>query len=284
MTELFVGDVRISGDIDNQLGHHFVTSTLLNMAPDDTKVSAKTVGHGAFRVRDSDIRRGQRTVGVTGWTMAESLNEMEARIQQLEQQPEQHVRLRFVGQGRDVWCEGVWEFTRPDQLNPTLTEWTAKFTCEEPWLWSSVEQTLFLQSQASSTGGLNWGTDTEGLVWDLDWGDAGLDGNSGIVYNAGNATSGPVITVHGDYSQGVTLMDSLGRSLVYDGPILSGSPLTFDCRPGRHTVKADGVNRSYLLSTREWFDVPRGSDLGISFLPHTTGNGWAEVTMRDAWL
>ncbi|KAB1659014.1 phage tail family protein [Pseudoclavibacter sp. CFCC 11306] len=284
MTELYVDDVRISGDMDGKLGHHFVTSDLLNMAPNDTKLSAKTVGHGSWRVRDDDVRRGQRTVGVTGWTMAESLDDMEARITELEQRPEQHVRVRFVGQGRDLYCEGILDVARPDQLNPVQTKWGAKLVCEDPYLYSTAIQTLFLQSQASSRGGLAWGTSGAGLKWPLDWGDGGLDGNSGIVYNAGNAAGGPVITVHGNFPQGVTLMDSLGRSLVFDGPVLSGSPVTFDCRPGRRTVKANGVNKSALLSSREWFTVPAGGDLGISFLPHTTGNGWAEVTMQDVWL
>lgn len=276
--------VHISGELSEHTGHYFYLTDLLNMAPSDTQITAKTVGHGAFRVRDSDIRRGQRTVGVTGHTIASSFDELDRLLQELEQWAEQHVRLRLVGLGRDVWCEGIWDFTRPDRFNLRPTVWTAKLTCEEPWLWSTVEQTLFLQSQASSRGGLNWGSAGAGLKWPLDWGDGGLDGNSGIVYNSGNAAGGPVITVHGNFPQGVTLMDSEGRSLVFDGPVLSGSPVTFDCRPGRRTVKAGGVNQSALLSSREWFTVPAGGDLGVSFLPHTAGNGWAETTMQDVWL
>lgn len=284
MTELWVNDVRISGDIDNTLGHHFVTSDLLNMAPNDTKVSAKTVGHGSNRVRDIDIRRGQRTVGVTGWTMAESLDDMEARLCELEQWPEKHVRLRFVGQGRDLYVEGVWDFTRPDALNPVQTEWSAKILCEEPWLWSTGEQRLFLQAQATGKGGLQWGANGAALRWPLNWGDPGVDGNSGFIVNDGNAVGGPVITVHGNYPQGVTLADSSGRNLVYDGPILSGAPLILDCRPGRRTALVDGVNRARFLSVREWFTVPAGGSLGLSFLPHTTGSGWADVSMRSVWL
>lgn len=287
MTELILNDtVHISGEENNPAGHYFSATDLLNMAPNDTTIKAKTVGHGSFRVRDEDIRRGQRTVGVTGHTEAASFQQLDERLQELEQWAEQHVKLRLIGLGRDLWCEGIWEFTRPDELWPALTNWSAKLTCEEPWLWSSTEQKLFLQSQAAARGGLVFDefAGISSFMWPLDWGDGGLDGNSGIVYNAGNATGGPVITVYGNYPQGVTLMDSAGRSLVYDGPVLSGAPVTFDCRPGRCTVKSSGVNRSYLLSSREWFTVPKNSDLGISFLPHTTGTGWAEVSMRDVWL
>lgn len=280
MTEIILNDtVHVSGDLGVSTGHYFSETDLLNMAPNDTSITAKTVGHGSFVVRDEDIRRAQRTVGLSGTTLGVSLEDMGQRLQELAQWPEGHVTLRFVGQGRDVECTGVWDFTHPTQINPVVTEWSATLTCESPYLISHDEQTLFLKSQASSTGGLSWG-----LAWPLDWGDGGLDGNSGRIRNAGNAVGGPVVTVHGDFPYGVTLMDSEGRSLVFDGPVLSGAPLTLDCRPGRRLALSSGVNRSYLLSTREWFTVPAGGDLTVSFLPHTPGDGWAQVSMRDYWL
>jgi hypothetical protein len=281
MTEIILnGTVHLSGDKPDGLGHFFRTSDLLNMSPNDTDVTAKTVGHGSHVVRDEDIRRGQRTVGLTGFTMADSLDSMEALIQELEQWPEQHVTARFIGQGRDLEVTGIWSLDRPTSLNPVQVDWSATLLCESPYLLSHDVQTIYLQASASAEGGLQWGS--AGLLWPLQWGSDGLDGNSGIVYNAGNAFGGPVITVHGSWPSGVTVSDSTGRSLVYDGPVLSGSPLVLDC--DRRVATVGGVNRSYMLSKREWFTVPPKCDLGLSFLPHTAGTGWAEVNFQDHYL
>ena len=279
MTEIILNDtVHVSGVRVGASGHVFSETDLLNMAPNDTSIVAKTVGHGSFVVRDGDIRRAQRTVGVSGWTFGGSAREARERFAELCQWPEGHVTLRLVAEGVDVECTGVWDISRRE-IDAAEISWSATLTCESPYLISHDEQTLFLKSQASSTGGLSWG-----LAWPLDWGNGGLDGNSGRIRNAGNAVGGPVVTVHGDFPDGVTLMDSKGRSLVFEGPVLSGAPLTLDCRPGRRLALSSGVNRSYLLSVREWFTVPPGGDLTVSFLPHTTGDGWAQVSMHDYWL
>jgi hypothetical protein len=172
MTEIILNDtVHISGEAISLSGHSFRATDLLNMTPNDTTVTAKTVGHGSHVVRNEDIRRGQRTVGLTGWTEADNFEQLDARLTELEQWPEQHVTLRFVGMGRDVEATGIWTLERPDELWPALTAWSATLLCESPYLLSHEVQTLYLQASATSEGGLQWGpaglfvASAMGVVW-----------------------------------------------------------------------------------------------------------------------
>lgn len=180
----------------------------------------------------------------------------------------------------DTYIVGAIETDYPAERLRRGALFTVTVTAPDPFRYATDPRNLFLQSQSVGTSGLNW-TD-EGLLWPLDWGQSGLEGNTGIIRNDGNATAYPVITIHGDHPSGVTISDDLGRSIVYDGPILASSPVTLDC--GRRYASSNGVNRSQFLAIREWFDVEPGGDRTLSFLPHEQSDGWAEVEIRDTYL
>lgn len=125
----------------------------------------------------------------------------------------------------------------------------------------------------ASTDGLDWlalGGIGTGLDWlavggvgtGLDW---GTSGNGGVLTlaNAGNAEAWPVFTVVGPLTAPSFTDPASGRTIAYSGVVGSGQTLTIDTSPFTRSVKLDGVDRSSLLTSAQWFSIPPGGSVTV---------------------
>lgn len=102
------------------------------------------------------------------------------------------------------------------------------------------------------------------------------------VTNRGNATSWPVFKVTGDYYTGFSIDDNKGSTVSYNGTVLMGSPVYIDMAKG--TATQDGVDRTTLLTNRDWVKIPAYETIQPRFKPHQYGTGWCDIIYRDTWI
>lgn len=98
--------------------------------------------------------------------------------------------------------------------------------------------------------------------------------------NQGNADAYPVVVVTADAPEGVSI--NIGGSVVtYRGSLTPQSPLTIDMK-GR--VYMNGVDRSYLLTRRDWAHVGPGQTVipVVTFI--NGGTGYATTYLRDTYI
>jgi hypothetical protein len=100
--------------------------------------------------------------------------------------------------------------------------------------------------------------------------------------NNGNTTSWPVFKVTGNYFSGFKITDGLNKSIVFDGVVSMESPVYIDT--GRGTATQNGVDKSSMLSTRDWFGIPPNSSIAPRFFPNQDAFGWCDIMYRDTWI
>src|SRR4030095_5702122 len=102
------------------------------------------------------------------------------------------------------------------------------------------------------------------------------------IQNSGNSTAYPVFKVTGDYFSGFMLSDGLGNFVKFDGMVTFSSPVTIDM--GRGVAFQGGVDKTTLLSRRDWFGIPAGKTIAPIFTPIQNGSGWCDIIYRDTWI
>jgi hypothetical protein len=100
--------------------------------------------------------------------------------------------------------------------------------------------------------------------------------------NRGNTYSWPVFKVTGDFYQGFSITDNAGKIITYDGVVTMSAPVTIDTGAG--TAIQSGVDKSSLLSRRDWFYIPPKSTIQPLFLPKLDAAGWCDIIYRDTWI
>ncbi|MEX3609771.1 hypothetical protein VVR12_01825 [Rothia sp. LK2588] len=113
----------------------------------------------------------------------------------------------------------------------------------------------------------------------LDWGEA--NPLSGAFHNAGNATAYPVITVHGSFPAGFRLTSNC-KTVEYPSAVFPSAPVVVDMRAGE--VLVDGIDQTYRLTSRQWFDVPAGQSIQPKLEPLAPSQGWADVQISDTYI
>lgn len=130
-----------------------------------------------------------------------------------------------------------------------------------------------------------------GLVWDLgtagsglffDW---GTPGTTGLVEftNTGNATTYPRIEVGGDgaFVSGFRVTEvETGRELIYSRSTTTGQVIVLDSRTGRAYLGDGDVTGS--LSSRDWFEIPKGSTRRYQINPLASVSGTPTMTLYAA--
>ena len=227
----------------------------------------------------TQVHYSSRVVKATLMTLADSRYDHVALWKQLGELNRTPRRVRLVDLD-DTFIDAVLEFTYPSGRLTGVAKITVIATADDPVRYATALQSLSLVSGARS-GGTDYPT-----KYPTDYGgDADASQSYGVLTNDGNIASAPVITVRGSLPQGFTLMDSEGRGITYYDAVFPGSPVTVDCKNRR--VMVNGVNRSVMLSRREWFTVPAKGSLGVSFIPATdatAGTSTATVQFRSAYI
>lgn len=237
-------------------------------------------GHGAFPVEGSAVLYSSRTVTINLAAMGGERDETVRNMEALNRMAGGTVRLRVCDGASDTFCEGYidqvdWQAQRGRQASTgTLT-----VVCPDPRRYSTVAKEYAIAPGWSPGAGLMF--DGSGCMeWPATFyeGDASQASTSATLTNAGNSTAYPVITVQGDFPQGVSIAHD-GGSLTYSAP-LSWQALALDCLSGTATI--GGVDMTRNLTSRDFPSVPPGGSVRLSLL--SGGNGSVEISVRDTYI
>lgn len=242
-----------------------------------TAVEERIGADGAFPVKDRDVLYSARTVTFNLAFIGDTREEAVAIFNRVNAMNHKIVRARVLDVD-DTWIEGWIESTFPPDYS-TSGHFAVTVHAQDPRRYSTDAVTA-TAIPYSSGGGFGYP-----VVYPIRYQSEAIAGNGEVAAgtNIGTATSWPVITVTGKLPDGFLLLDAYGRSIKYDGAVNPGSPVVVDCR--RRVVTVDGVNRSVLLSRREWFEVPAGGSSSISLVTSKSdAAAFANVDFRSAWI
>jgi len=108
------------------------------------------------------------------------------------------------------------------------------------------------------------------------------------VTNEGNAISYPKFVAVGDFYSGFKVFTGFGGKVVtYTGMVTKQSPVTIDMAKG--TATQNGVDKTTLVTDRQWFGIPPQTTIFPSFDPiagngMATASGWCDIIYRDTWI
>jgi hypothetical protein len=107
------------------------------------------------------------------------------------------------------------------------------------------------------------------------------------VTNNGNATAYPLFVAVGDFYSGFSVMTGFGgRKVTYTGMVTTSAPVTIDMARG--TATQNGVDKTVLVTKREWFGIPPKSTIFPVFDPlagnSQAGSGRCDIIYRDTWI
>lgn len=156
----------------------------------------------------------------------------------------------------------------------------------DPRKYGAIE--AFSTPLAAATGGLNW-ADPGGLNWadpaGLDWGTVTSTGTV-VLSNHGTAEAWPVFSIYagtGSVTNPKIRSVTQGREISYGGTLSSSTSLTLTVDPLARSVVANGtVDQRALLSSAQWFSIPPGSDITVSYEAASTTGGSATDSLLTA--
>ena len=240
-----------------------------------TEFAPRVGTHGAV---PAPAEYSARTVTIVGSDDYEARPEQVALWERINAMREG--RLRVVDVGRDSFVDGVLETEYPTGWTFDPHRFVLRIVAADPRRYSWDEQHVIL------TPGARSGALTYPISYPIDYTDGDdLASPTGTVENAGNIASHPVIVVRGAHRGGFTLLDSQGRTISTTATLYAGNRVEVDC--ARRMLLIDGVNQSRLLDRREWFEIPAGGRLSITYQPAgetPAGTAWAELHARSAWI
>lgn len=100
--------------------------------------------------------------------------------------------------------------------------------------------------------------------------------------NYGNVDAWPKFVVTGDYFFGFEITNGSSKVVRYEGMVSRSSPVTIDMGAG--TAIQNGVDKSNLLTRRDWFPIPPNSSIQPVFHPIQDAFGWCDIIYRDTWI
>jgi hypothetical protein len=78
------------------------------------------------------------------------------------------------------------------------------------------------------------------------------------------------------------LNDGRNNRVTYNGAVSQSSPVEIDM--GKGTATQGGVDKTVLLSDRDWFSVLPGETIAPQFLPIQSASGWCDIIIRDTFI
>jgi hypothetical protein len=139
------------------------------------------------------------------------------------------------------------------------------------------ERVVTLGATSEAGGGL-----TYPLSYPLNYNAQNLQSLTPPLNNAGNAKAWPRIKVTGDYYSGFTITDGKDRKITFSGPVTRAAPVEIDM--GKGTAIQSGIDKSTLLSQRDWFSLLPGEILRPEFQPAQSASGWCDIIIRDTFI
>lgn len=175
-----------------------------------------------------------------------------------------------------VSLEGTTSFVRQSD---TFATFRIAFYAPDPHIYGDW-QTFTTGVGTSNDGGLEYT-----LSYPLDYHRVGGNTDQTIM-NTGNSISWPVFKVTGNFGSGFTIYDNKGSGVEYTGRVSLDAPVTIDMAKG--TASQEGIDRTILISRREWFSIAPGETIQPEMIPTSdptvNGSGWCDILYRDTWI
>jgi hypothetical protein len=220
---------------------------------------------------------GPRTLSLTGTAIADSPQQLHAMrdefISTLSHGGYEEIGIqntygtRFLNvalSGSPSWVQKI----------DTAALWKLELYAPDPRMYG-YEQSIQI-TDGSVSGGMNFP-----VGYPVDFGGP-IVSMAMSIYNAGNAKSWPVFKVTGNYFSGFKITDGLNSSIIFDGVVSMESPVYIDT--GKGTATQNGVDKSSMLSKRDWFGIPPKSSIAPRFFPIQDAAGWCDIMYRDTWI
>lgn len=102
------------------------------------------------------------------------------------------------------------------------------------------------------------------------------------VTNNGNTRAYPLFRVTGNFNEGFTVTDNINGRVTFGGVVTMQAPVEIDMATA--TATQNGVDKSTLLTVRDWFWVKPGETMTPTFIPTKDGTGWCDIIVRDTWI
>lgn len=177
------------------------------------------------------------------------------------------VETRYI----TVTLEGTPSFV---QKLDNVALWKLELYCPNPRMYG-MEKTLQV-TDGSTSGGMNLP-----VSYPISFG-AAVTTPSFAIFNNGNTDSWPTFKVTGNFYGGFSVSDGLNNIITFEGDVTMAAPVYIDTLRGMATQ--NGVDKSTLLSRRDWFSIPPKSSILPRFLPRQDATGWCDIMYRDTWI
>lgn len=171
-----------------------------------------------------------------------------------------------------VGLEGTTSWT---QTLDSAAAWKLDLYAPDPHIYGEL-RTVNIGS-VSQVGGLRYP-----LRYPLQYNAGERAADATTLDNRGNAPAWPIVRVTGEYASGFSLTDNLGRTVTYRGMVTLSAPVEINMQRG--TATQSGVDKSTLITQREWFSVPPNSSIRPAYTPFQSGYGWCDIMIRDTWI
>lgn len=238
--------------------------------------TARPASHGDFASRGY---YGARLVTISGHAIADgpkTLYMMRDRLVSYLQDGQEHeitvfkgdeLRSMKISQGSSLsWV----------QMFDHYAKWKVDLYAADPRMYGGV---LKAQSVSQTLDGFALQFP---LTYPISFGNQELP-NTVILHNDGNSPSWPVYTVDDYLPSGFSIING-GKSIVFSGAVLEGSPVVIDTYKGTATIS--GKDRSYQLTKRDWTPIPPYGTLPVEFSPldGTESSAWVDIEWRPTWV
>lgn len=256
----------------------------------DTKTDLveRSTGDGAHDLSDMEIMYEARTVtlgyrAIVGASRSKALDQLTA----LGRMVHRMVRVRVVDDGQDTFCDGYASIDLDQSIqNPSWQDVSGvvNIVCPRPERLSWTAQKRQVSAALKSFGGLYYGPDAKGLVYDVTYGASVADQrNVCTIVNRGSSRAYPVFTVNGGFDLSVSLgltANGTSSTLTFDTFQGGSAPVVLDTRS--RTASRGGVDVTELVSRRGWQTVPPNGSMTVVL--NSAGDGWVDVECRDTWM
>lgn len=139
------------------------------------------------------------------------------------------------------------------------------------------ERTINLNATTDAGGGLAYP-----LSYPLNYNVQNAASADMSVTNRGNANAWPTFKVTGDFYSGFTITDGTDKKITFTGAVSMASPVLIVTATG--SVYQNGIDKSTLLTDRQWFPIPPKVTLSPRFIPIQNASGWCDIMVRDTYI
>lgn len=167
------------------------------------------------------------------------------------------------------------------QITDTYAQWKFDLYAADPRMYSNLQRGQLHPAEAGGVGMLypmepviSYNRDSRTIP------------NNLPMKNVGNEEAWPVFKIYGPFSKGFSIKAG-SKTLTYTGACSSKVPVIIDNFAG--TASYNGVDRSYLLTKRDWMSIPAFGSLSMTFLPNIATevneeNTYVDVEWRSTWI